>query len=292
MDQLKDGWDTVKKFFNGEPNALPSEVKDLFNGYDELGGDVVKYDQTAEYFKTHSNTQVLATAGVMALDKPAPWLFSGKSNASNKVIVEQMVLINAELPLKDLTNDVRAYKLAKIETIVEESLGLVMEDDTVKLGFEGANTLKKDLHRYLPHYSDQEINSFSEEDIMTMKKVRGFWRKEFRTVNVSKLKRVGLMYLQMHGKKNRTIIGDKFIKNKNGRPCKMDKFGKNEDTIKITKKLIDDFKSDKKKWRDHSDIFSSAFTTEMADSDIEMSETQEEFRNSMELIVKLKKMEE
>jgi hypothetical protein len=287
MDQLKDGWDAVKKFFNGEPNVLPSEIKDLFNGYDELGGDVIKYDQTAEYYKTHPNTHILATAGAMALDKPAPWLFSGKSNASNKIIVEQMSSINAELPFKGLTSDVKSYKMAKIEKIVDESPGLTIDESMVKIDFEGANTIKEDLHRYLPHYNDQEINSFSEEDILAMKLVRGFWKKEFRTVNVSRLKRVGLMYLQMHGKKNRTIIGDKYLKNKGGRPCSMKKFGKNEETIKITKKLMSDFKSDKKKWKDHSDTFSSEFSTTTSDSDIVLSDTQKRFRDSMELVMNL-----
>jgi hypothetical protein len=287
MSSVFNTFSSLKKLISGDPEPLPEDIKRLFNGYEELGGDVIKYEQTARFYKSHPNTLALATAGVVALDKPAPWLYSGRSNKQNKEIVSDLNRIESEIPNTSLKDDVFKYKMTLIKQIVDESKYLQLNGLKVEIDFEDTTSLNVGLAQFLPHYTDSEINSFSAEDLKKMKVVRCFWKPEFRTVNVSKLKRVGLMYLQMHGRQNMTEIGEKYKKNKGGRPMSMSNFGKNEDTIRITKKLIEDFKSDSSKWKEYADVFSEEFTQCGISTGYKQTDTQQKFSDLMEVNLKL-----
>lgn len=287
MNIALDTISSMKRFISGEPTMLPEDIRNLFSGYEELGGKTVKYEQTARFYKNHGNTLALATAGVVALDKPAPWLYSGRSNKQNKTVIAELEKIKSNMPEYGESESAIDYKKGRIQIIVDNSEHLQIEDDKVVINFDGSLTLKEEMAGILPHYSDSDINAFTPEDIRKMKMVRGFWKPVFRTVNVSKLKRVGLMYLQMHGRGNRIETGQKFIENKKGRPLSMKKFGKNEDTIRITKMLIADFKSDRKEWKKYRSVFTSELTNNHVVPTHTPSTVQAEFSESMNLHINL-----
>jgi hypothetical protein len=252
-------------FFNSRYNRSQTQVVDrefsnLFNGYDELGGDVRKYSQTATYYETHVNQLVLAMCGVMSLDKPSSWLFSGRSNEDNKKIAKKLEELSRLSKVDNLTDDATKRAIDNLVEIVQSEPALQIVHDEILLVDSGGNKVGKDLHRYLPHYEQSELNSFSDEDLNKMRATRCFWDLDFRTVNISKLKRVGLMYLELHGSDNKLPIADQYIKIKGGRPTKMSKFGKNAETVRIMTDIVNNFKADRDMWSKYRRTFSGDFS--------------------------------
>jgi len=276
MDVLINSVNTAIK---GEVHTLNLLEKSLFKGFDELGGDVVKYDQTADYYMGCKNQFITSVSGVMMLDKPAPWVFAGMSNDSCKDVYKEILRVIEDSKVELFAADnIRE----RVKSISDQLHGLSLSVENGCLIYRNQSTtgVNEGLSKYLPMFTDSEIGSFSEEDISEMRKARMYWREEFKLVNVSKLKRLGLMYIEMSGKDNRTTIADQFIRNKGGKPTTMSKFGSTPETRRIMMEVKSNFVADRKYWIRHSNTFSKSFNKEEPD-EVVYSDLQKE------LIVKL-----
>jgi hypothetical protein len=275
--------DFLRNGFRGEVQTLTEDEKKLFNGYDELGGDVVKYDQTAEFYNDSNNQFLLSVAGISALEKPAPWIFSGNSNQNCKELVKKVSELEDICKIDNLTES--GIKLKK--DMFFEKLNDVdydLEGNKLTIEFKDPKSMDSGLCNVLPLFTDQEIRSMTEDDIVKMRSVRAFWKGNFKLVNLSKLKRIGLMYLEMRGRNNLTRAAYQFYKKRGGAPTNMRNFGSNDESKRIMKSIIENFTKDKKYWIQYKDTFSEDFTREDLE-DRNYSETQESFIRAMTLSI-------
>jgi hypothetical protein len=234
------------------PKSLLSEDQiALFNGFDEIGGDTTKYEDAMAWYRSCDNKLEAMTLCIVVLDKPAPYLFSGISNRDAKSFIAIIPKIKDKiLDINDVTMSAssKVRKKIEIEALVEacDSVSLV----NGKILFTGTTktTLDEVLIRSMPLYTTSEIESFSSEQLLQMMKTRMRWKYNFSLVNISRMKRIALIYLELCPKARMINQGVKWINKHEGRPTKATKFGKNEKTIEIMKDDIKKLSDSRKLW--------------------------------------------
>jgi hypothetical protein len=242
---------------SGPPESLLSEDQRLlFNGFEEIGGDVTMYQDAATWFKEIPLKYEAMTLCMAILDKPTSYLFGGVSNRKRKTInaVLQRV-VEANLELENAEDEQQMmYARQRVKSIIEGCEHLRLEEDTVDLQEVGKDGVDVGLIRSCSLYTDSEIDSFDPEQILNMRSVRSWWKDEFTLVNVSRMKRAAIMYLELCNKD--PITGAyKWRVNHGGKPSAMKIFGKNTDTSNIMKSDIEKFIKDKELWSRFKDIF-------------------------------------
>lgn len=246
----------------GNKSALTSDQKKLFNGYDELGGDLIKYDQAADWFDNVKNKPVTLVACIAVLDKPSSWLFGGVQNSETKDVLNLRNTFEKERSemVRAQSDDVKKYHVDRIKEIVDECKHLKLVGDVITLDVHGKSTFDTKLIDYMSMFEDHEIMSLTAEQITAMSLVRSFWKDDFRGVNVSRMKRVALMYLELCDEKKMISQASQWIKNHGGRPSQANKFGKATKTIEINKASLSEFISDKQYWQKHKSVFNIQLT--------------------------------
>jgi hypothetical protein len=135
----------------------------------------------------------------------------------------------------------------------------------------------------MPLYDDNEIKSFSEPQLDKMRNSRMFWEGKFPLVNVSRMKRLALVYMELSDVKNLNKQAAKWVNKHGGVPSKATKFGDNDSTVTIVKDDIKALMENKDLWKRHRAVFSKRFGTDDTDNAnvVVYSETQNKFVTRM-----------
>jgi hypothetical protein len=103
------------------------------------------------------------------------------------------------------------------------------------------------LARWLPKLTASELKNQTKEARAASIKARTFWKKEFKDVNMSKVKRIALLSLQL--RKQNTPQALQWKKNHKGKPTQAKPRTKeSEETKRIFIEIMNDFKACKKEW--------------------------------------------
>jgi len=159
---------------------------------------------------------------------------------------------------------------------------LTMDGTDIKFVGEKKTPMNQILLRTMPIYKDNEIESFSDDQINTMCKSRMWWNGKFALVNVSRMKRLAMMYLELCDDKRMIPAASKWCNNHKGRPSSATNFGKNETTAKIMKEDIKTLKRNRQLWRKHKKVLNAKFPTDPATGGCpKLSDIQKEFLSRM-----------
>jgi hypothetical protein len=258
MDKL------VEAFSCGKSGRIPDVLltqnqRDLFHGFDEIGGDITMYEDAVEWYNSTGRKVEALYCCIIILDKPTSWLFGGISNEVKKQITSGLGKI-AELRAEydastsdDVKNSIRAKILAQIS--LNDYLEIDNNGSSITIVAKKKSTLDSVLTRSMSLFTDSDIESFDEEQLKKMIAVRMWWQGDMSLVNVSRMKRVALMYLELCSPKKMITPGVKWIKNHGGKPSSMKNYGKNEQTKIIMKSDVENFMKNKSYWKDHKDVF-------------------------------------
>jgi hypothetical protein len=269
------------------PVVLTDEQRELFHGFDEIGGDITMYEDAVNWFKSVERKVEALYCCIIILDKPTSWLFGGISNDVKKSITSSLTKI-AELSAEaeaSTSTDVKTALIAKImaQVSLNENLDLNADDSQVIVSVAKKSTLSTTLCRSMALFNDVDLESFDESQLNKMKAVRMWWQNNMALVNVSRMKRVALMYLEMCLPARMITPAVKWMKNHDGKPSKMKVFGSNELTKTIMKADVDKFVKNKKYWKDHRGVFNVHFLRDpnadvLADH-VTLSQAQTDFRD-------------
>lgn len=243
-------------------SALTPEQKKLFNGYDELGGDLLKYDEAVAWFESLVNKPMSLALCIVVLDKPSSWIFGGMKNSDVKVTAKAFedLKMLIEQWKEAGPDDVKDFHLSKMEELVKKCPYLALSGRNVNIAIPEKAALGTKLVDSMPLYEDHELESLDDDQIGNMSKVRSFWKEEFRGVNVSRMKRIAMMYLELCDEGKMIKQGKDWIRNHGGKPSRATKHGNNNETIGINKKSIQDFMSEDSYWRKYRKVFNITFT--------------------------------
>lgn len=238
-------------------SSLTEDQKKLFNGFDELGGDVGKYSDAIEWFSNCTSKNEAIVLCLIVLSKPSSYLMGGIKNEERKEYMEAVKKLStrsenyeyAEGTMKDRIRD-------QMELIVDECKVMKLENGVAVFDGEKKSTMNELLTRSMPLFTSNEIESFDEDQINNMKAVRMWWKGIFKLANVSRMKRLALMYLELCPQQKLNTQGVKWINSHGGRPSKATKFGTNSETERILKEDIGQMKADKALWAIYKNVFS------------------------------------
>jgi hypothetical protein len=278
-------------FFNFLPNdeSLIKDVgrctmtpaqRELFNGFDEIGGDISKYADAVDWFEECSNKKEAIVICMVILSKPTSYLFGGIKNEDKKKFQELIEQIKAKTSnISDLSEDAAKKVEFFIKMAIDQCPIAKLEDGAVRFSGEMKATLDEKLMRSMPVFSTSEIQSFDDDQLQRMIEVRKWWKGSFKLVNVSRMKRLALLYLEMAPQNHMPIQAKKWINNHRGRPSRATNFGNNEETTRILKEDIGQLMADKEMWKKYKKIFSH----ELVDTDLdgepdELTNDQDEFK--------------
>lgn len=243
--------------------SLTTAQRLLFNGFDEIGGDITKYQDTVTWFENCGSQNEAIVLSVVLLDKPVTWLFAGMKNEQKNIYSETLDKINVKLVElnEDETSDTRKDRITvEIETMAEACEYMEEVGGLLTYCGEKKTMMNEVLCRSLALYSDVEIESFKNDQLTKMATVRRWWKGAFKLVNVTRMKRLALMYMEMCPKKYLNQQAAKWVNKHNGIPSKANRFGSNVKTEEIIKLDIKEFMEDKSHWKKYRSVFARTFT--------------------------------
>jgi len=238
-------------------SSLTESQKKLFNGFDELGGDIGKYSDAIEWFMKCKSKNEAIVLCLVVLSKPSSYLMGGIKNEDRKEYMEVMKKLSARFENYGYADGNMKERLRdQIKLAVDECKVMKLVDGKTVFDGEKKSTMDELLARSMPLFTSNEIESFDVEQINNMKAVRMWWTGIFKLVNVSRMKRLALMYLELCPQNKLNTQGVKWINSHGGRPSKATKFGNNSETERILKEDISQMKTDKALWADYKNVFS------------------------------------
>jgi hypothetical protein len=272
---------------NAPRSLLTDDQKNLFNGFDEIGGDITMYDDAAEWYeKVEYKNEAMALCIAM-LDKPSPWLFGGISNEKRKAMMSTVTKMKElDESINKATSDDNVptiYQQASVMMSLDENMSIT-DDNVIGLKTAKKKSLSVMLCRSMSMYTENEIMSFEPEQLQKMALVRCWWVRPFQLVNVSRMKRVALMYMELCTRqKIRQAL--QWEKNHGGKPSRVTSYGKNLKTTEILKLDIENFVSKKSYWIRHKETFDISIRADKAVrlNKIEISGVQANFISCLSL---------
>jgi hypothetical protein len=217
------------------------------------------------------------------LDKPVSYLFGGIRNSERKVFMKTFPQIHEfySLTLSD-DQEIANKAEAKMNMLVEECEFMDIKDNKVVYTGDKKSSMSTTLTRSMSLFTKNEIESFSEQQYQEMKSVRVWWESRFKLVNVTRMKRIALLYLQLCPKGLLITQGAKWINKHGGRPLSATKFSKNATTAEILKSDIENMKNDTELWHGYK----SEFKINLVDNDLsagpqEINQAQMDFIDSI-----------
>jgi hypothetical protein len=273
-------------------SLLTPEQKELFHGFDEIGGDITMYEDAASWFKGVENEVEALTCCIIVLDKPTSWLFGGIKNEVKKAVQISYTKIGGFMAEYNNTesDDIKENLRTKIAAIVESDPNLALGENgnSINLACSLKSTVDSKLVRSMALLNDNDIESFDNDQLIKMKAVRMWWKGSLKLVNVSRMKRVAMMYLEMCPLRFMITPGIKWIKKHQGRPSNMEVYGTNAKTKEIMKADVEKFIKNKKYWKGFKKVFSDklgidVITNAHMDDDDGLSEKQLNFKSMCEL---------
>jgi hypothetical protein len=258
------------------------EFLTLFNGLDTFGGEGTKWFDLIKSLPTDAEDMIkMEMSCIILLDKPTSVLFSGLTSAEKKIVKLKEKEIIGD-PIKDLQDTLEVLKerfdncntekeresfaeviktkeskllelevdlsMSKLKDQKKDKSGLHETDEEVDLKDKGMKVrLNTQIALYLPKLSSSELASLKPDSLKAMKEARNYWHEDFKTVNVSKARRIAL--LSLHFRNNLTKIHKDWIKKYGGRPLKCKAPSKmNNQSKKIFDDMIRDFIDAKDYW--------------------------------------------
>lgn len=260
-------------FIDGDPGKVVSvpgtllsqEQLSLFNGFDEIGGDTTKFDDAVEWYKSTKYKNEAAVLCIVVLDKPTSYVFGGMNKAELNefsTVIGKLQEHSRELEDPNITPTGRLMKIATIKNLVDSCNVLEVQDGRLAFTGENKTCLDQVLLRSMPLYTDSEIESFSDSQLQKMRASRMFWEGNFSLVNVSRMKRLAMIYMELTKAKHLIKQSAKWINKHGGIPSKATKFGKNEETVKILQDDIKNLVDNKELWKKHKKVFNTAMTAD------------------------------
>lgn len=238
-------------------SSLTESQKKLFNGFDELGGDIGKYADAIEWFSNCKSKNEAIVLCLVVLSKPSSYLMGGIKNEERKEYMEVMKKLSSRFENYEYAEGVMKDRLREqMELIVDECKVMKLVDGVAIFDGEKKSTMDELLTRSMPLFTSNEIESFDVDQVNNMKSVRMWWKGRFKLVNVSRMKRLAMMYLELCPQHKLNTQGAKWINNHGGRPTKATKFGTNSETERILKEDISQMKADKALWAEYKNVFS------------------------------------
>jgi len=278
---------TSTERFEIREDKLTNDQKKLFNGFDEIGGDITMYDDAVNWFENCTNKNEALTLSIIVLDKPTTYLFGGMKNSEIKMMSEiypRIVSLIADINMDGMSQANIEVKQMGLKMLVDGCSVLTMDGTDIKFVGEKKTPMDQTLLRTMPMYKDNEIESFSDDQINTMCKSRMWWNGKFALVNVSRMKRLAMMYLELCDDKKMIPAASKWCNNHKGRPSSATNFGKNETTAKIMKEDIKVLKRNRQLWRKHKKVLNAKFPRDPATGDCpKLSDIQTGFLSRMKL---------
>jgi hypothetical protein len=176
-----------------------------------------------------------------------------------------------------------ARKEAVLNSIIISCSVLDIDKGNLVYTGDDKNALSQNLLRSMPLYDDNEIKSFSDPQLDKMRNSRMFWEGKFPLVNVSRMKRLALVYMELSDVKNLNKQAAKWVNKHGGIPSKATKFGDVDSTVTIVKDDIKALMENKDLWKRHRAVFSKRFGTDDTDNAnvVVYSETQNKFVTRM-----------
>mmetsp|Transcript_11025 Transcript_11025/g.16579 ORF Transcript_11025/g.16579 Transcript_11025/m.16579 type:complete len:336 (+) Transcript_11025:66-1073(+) len=237
-------------------SSLTESQKKLFNGFDELGGDIGKYSDAIDWFSNCKSKNEAIVLCLVVLSKPSSYLMGGIRNEERKEYMEVVKKLLPRLENYEYAEGIMKDRLKEqMELIVDECKVMKLVDGVAIFDGEKKSTMDELLTRSMPLFTSSEIESFDVDQINNMKSVRMWWKGRFKLVNVSRMKRLAMMYLELCPQHKLNSQGAKWINSHGGRPSKATKFGTNSETERILKEDIGQMKADKALWAEYKNVF-------------------------------------
>jgi hypothetical protein len=126
------------------------------------------------------------------------------------------------------------------------------------------------------------MSSFSPEQLDKMKSTRMWWMGIFPLVNVSRMKRLALIYLELCPDTKLNTQASKWINLHKGRPSTATRLGKNDKTTEILKGDIKALMDNKSLWKKYKKLFRKIPDYDTEDvEDYDLSDDEMRFLNTM-----------
>jgi hypothetical protein len=127
-------------------------------------------------------------------------LFGGVKNQDTKDFLEALPGLYdllEEIHDVEISKRQLSMKMAKLSGILDSTKIMALTSEGIQYVGDKKEQLNVDLIRSMPVFDSNDMSSFDSEQMDRMRRTRMWWMGSFPLVNISRMKRLALIYLEL-----------------------------------------------------------------------------------------------